>query len=157
MVAEEMRQIMAKLGFRWAACVLMLSLLAVLQGRGVSVLCSPVLCGACTARSRHASDPHESWSAFGQLKTPTEIRNLPEATTDPALCVLSYRTVKEMVGRADMLEADSEVFAKNSKLGGIDLSRLLTPAASLRPDAAQVRPSLSNTQHAIHRYSILGH
>eukprot|EP00878_Enallax_costatus_P000131 GHUV01000172.1.p1 GENE.GHUV01000172.1~~GHUV01000172.1.p1 ORF type:complete len:2326 (+),score=665.07 GHUV01000172.1:565-6978(+) len=51
---------------------------------------------------------------------------------------LGFRTVKEMVGRADMLEADSEVFAKNSKLGGIDLSRLLTPAASLRPDAAQV-------------------
>lgn len=51
-----------------------------------------------------------------------------------------YRTVKEMVGRADMLEADTDVFAKNPKLSGIDLSKLLTPAASLRPDAAQVRP-----------------
>lgn len=43
-----------------------------------------------------------------------------------------------MVGRADMLEADPEVFAKNPKLSGIDLDRLLTPAATLRPDAAQV-------------------
>lgn len=55
------------------------------------------------------------------------------------MCVwLPCRTVKEMVGRADMLEADPEVFEANPKLAGIDLSRLLTPAAELRPDAAQV-------------------
>jgi glutamate synthase (NADPH/NADH) len=51
------------------------------------------------------------------------------------------RTVKEMVGRADMLEPDADVFAANPKLQGIDLSRLLTPAAELRPEAAQVRCS----------------
>eukprot|EP00775_Hariotina_reticulata_P011473 gene11473-11617_t len=50
---------------------------------------------------------------------------------------MGFRTVKEMVGRADMLEPDPEVFEANPKLGGIDLSRLLTPAAELRPDAAQ--------------------
>lgn len=48
-----------------------------------------------------------------------------------------------MVGRADMLEPDAEVFAANPKLAGIDLSKLLTPAAELRPDAAQVRWCLS--------------
>lgn len=48
------------------------------------------------------------------------------------------RTVGEMVGRADMLEPDPEVFAAQPKLAGIDLSRLLTPAATLRPGAAQV-------------------
>jgi hypothetical protein len=52
---------------------------------------------------------------------------------------MGFRTVKEMVGRADMLEADPEVLASSPKLSGIDLSRLLKPAAELRPDAAQVR------------------
>jgi len=51
---------------------------------------------------------------------------------------MGFRTVKEMVGRADMLEADPEVIANNPKLEGIDLSRLLLPAATLRPDAPQV-------------------
>jgi glutamate synthase (NADPH/NADH) len=49
-----------------------------------------------------------------------------------------------MVGRADMLEPDADVFAANPKLQGIDLSRLLTPAAELRPDAAQVRTKLQD-------------
>ncbi|WIA23003.1 hypothetical protein OEZ85_001356 [Tetradesmus obliquus] len=51
---------------------------------------------------------------------------------------MGFRTVKEMVGRADMLEPDADVFAANPKLAGIDLSRLLQPAAELRPEAAQV-------------------
>ena len=51
---------------------------------------------------------------------------------------LGFRTVQEMVGRADMLEADPAVLASSPKLAGIDLSRLLLPAATLRPDAAQV-------------------
>eukprot|EP00879_Flechtneria_rotunda_P003043 GHRR01003263.1.p1 GENE.GHRR01003263.1~~GHRR01003263.1.p1 ORF type:complete len:2008 (+),score=728.67 GHRR01003263.1:1512-7535(+) len=51
---------------------------------------------------------------------------------------MGFRTVREMVGRADMLEPDADVFAANSKLKGIDLSRLLLPAAQLRPDAPQV-------------------
>lgn len=51
---------------------------------------------------------------------------------------MGFRTVKEMVGRADMLEADPDVIGANPKLAGIDLSRLLLPAATLRPDAPQV-------------------
>jgi hypothetical protein len=51
---------------------------------------------------------------------------------------MGFRTVKEMVGRADMLEPDPAVMDSNPKLAGIDLSRLLLPAATLRPDAPQV-------------------
>lgn len=51
---------------------------------------------------------------------------------------MGFRTVREMVGRADMLEADPDVINGNPKLSGIDLSRLLLPAATLRPDAPQV-------------------
>jgi glutamate synthase (NADPH/NADH) len=51
---------------------------------------------------------------------------------------MGFHTVKDMVGRADMLEADPEVMSANPKLAGIDLSRLLLPAATLRPDAPQV-------------------
>lgn len=50
---------------------------------------------------------------------------------------LGFATVQEMVGRADMLEADPEAAVKNPKLSGMDLSKLLTPAATLRPGAAQ--------------------
>ena len=50
---------------------------------------------------------------------------------------LGFASVQEMVGRADMLEADPEAAAKNPKLAGMDLSKLLTPAATLRPGAAQ--------------------
>lgn len=56
----------------------------------------------------------------------------------PQNTAMGFRTVKEMVGRADMLEADPEVMASNPKLAGIDLSKLLLPAATLRPDAPQV-------------------
>lgn len=51
---------------------------------------------------------------------------------------MGFRTVTEMVGRADMLEVDPDVVASNPKLAEIDLSGLLTPAATLRPGAAQV-------------------
>ena len=50
---------------------------------------------------------------------------------------LGFASVQEMVGRADMLEADPEAAAKNPQLAGMDLSKLLTPAATLRPGAAQ--------------------
>lgn len=50
---------------------------------------------------------------------------------------MGFRTVGEMVGRADMLAVDEEVVAANPKLAKVDLSKLLTPAASLRPGAAQ--------------------
>lgn len=50
---------------------------------------------------------------------------------------LGFRTVNEMVGRADMLEVDKEVIKNNEKLENIDLSLLLRPAADIRPGAAQ--------------------
>ena len=43
-----------------------------------------------------------------------------------------------MVGRADMLEADPETVAMNPKLDGVNLDKILTPAASLRPGVPQV-------------------
>ncbi|XP_058206159.1 glutamate synthase 1 [NADH], chloroplastic-like isoform X2 [Rhododendron vialii] len=50
---------------------------------------------------------------------------------------LGFRTIKEMVGRSDMLEMDMEVAKGNEKLKNIDLSLLLRPAADIRPGAAQ--------------------
>ena len=45
---------------------------------------------------------------------------------------MGFRTVNEMVGRADMLEVDQEVVKANPKLAKVDLSKMLTPAATLR-------------------------
>jgi glutamate synthase (NADPH/NADH) len=68
---------------------------------------------------------------------------------------MGFRTVKEMVGRADMLEADPDVINGNPKLSGIDLSRLLLPAATLRPDAPQVRYSCYDLlEHILFRVSL---
>lgn len=50
---------------------------------------------------------------------------------------LGLRTVREMVGRSDMLEVDKQVTKNNEKLDNIDLSSVLRPAAELRPEAAQ--------------------
>ncbi|KAJ9539597.1 hypothetical protein OSB04_026103 [Centaurea solstitialis] len=50
---------------------------------------------------------------------------------------LGFRTINEMVGRADMLEVDEDLVKNNEKLKNIDLSLLLQPAAGIRPDAAQ--------------------
>ncbi|CAI0449916.1 unnamed protein product [Linum tenue] len=50
---------------------------------------------------------------------------------------LGFRTLNEMVGRADMLEVDRDVVKNNEKLENIDLSLLLRPAADIRPGAAQ--------------------
>lgn len=40
-------------------------------------------------------------------------------------------------GRAELLEVDEEVMSEHYKTENIDLSALLTPAATLRPGAAQ--------------------
>ena len=45
--------------------------------------------------------------------------------------------VADLVGRADLLTPDTTTIAASPKLAGIDLSMLLTPAASLRPGAPQ--------------------
>lgn len=50
---------------------------------------------------------------------------------------MGFRTVNEMIGRADMLETNPDVVNGNDKLAGIDLSKILLPAAQLRPDAEQ--------------------
>lgn len=50
---------------------------------------------------------------------------------------LGFRTVTEMVGRADLLTVDEEVVNQNYKLEHIDLQKILLPAKTLRPDAAQ--------------------
>eukprot|EP00877_Chromochloris_zofingiensis_P004027 jgi/Chrzof1/13625/Cz08g04180.t1 len=51
---------------------------------------------------------------------------------------MGFKTVDEMVGRADMLEPDADVLNSNPKLTGIDLSKILMPAATLNPGAAQI-------------------
>ncbi|CAI5493255.1 unnamed protein product [Closterium sp. Naga37s-1] len=50
---------------------------------------------------------------------------------------MGFKTMDEMIGRADMLEQDMDLCNSNPKLQNIDLSVLLTPAATLRPGAAQ--------------------
>ena len=50
---------------------------------------------------------------------------------------MGFRTIDEMVGRADMLEVDPQVISSNPKLADIDLSRVLLPAATLRPGSPQ--------------------
>ncbi|KAG0588839.1 hypothetical protein KC19_2G273300 [Ceratodon purpureus] len=50
---------------------------------------------------------------------------------------LGIRKMDDLVGRADLLEVDEEVVAGNDKLANIDLSLLLRPAATIRPNAAQ--------------------
>lgn len=57
---------------------------------------------------------------------------------------MGFRTVKEMVGRADMLEVDPNVISANPKLADIDLSKILIPAASLRPEASQTCSKLQD-------------
>ena len=44
---------------------------------------------------------------------------------------LGFAKFNDMVGRADLLTVDQEVIDANSKLGNVDLSKLLTPAAAM--------------------------
>ncbi|KAG2492850.1 hypothetical protein HYH03_009004 [Edaphochlamys debaryana] len=54
------------------------------------------------------------------------------------LASLGMRSMDELVGRADLMEMDRQAVAEGGpKLAGIDLGRLLLPAASLRPGASQ--------------------
>ena len=52
------------------------------------------------------------------------------------MAVLGYTSVDELVGRSDLLVPDENVLGSRSKLHGIDLARILTPSASIRPGAA---------------------
>lgn len=50
---------------------------------------------------------------------------------------LGFRTVDEMIGRSDCLEQNPDLAESNPKAAAINLAKMLTPAATLRPGAAQ--------------------
>ena len=52
------------------------------------------------------------------------------------MAAMGYTSVDELVGRSDLLIPDAEVLGSRDKLHGIDLSKILTPSASIRPGAA---------------------
>ncbi|XP_002513554.2 glutamate synthase 1 [NADH], chloroplastic isoform X1 [Ricinus communis] len=78
-------------------------------------------------REKFAGEPEHVINFFFMLAE--ELREI--------ISQLGFRTLKEMVGRSDMLEVDKEVIKNNEKLENIDLSLLLRPAADIRPEAAQ--------------------
>ncbi|KAK9075382.1 hypothetical protein SSX86_003705 [Deinandra increscens subsp. villosa] len=78
-------------------------------------------------REKFAGEPEHVINFFFMLAE--EMREI--------MAEMGFRTVNEMVGRADMLEVDKDLTKANEKLRNIDLSLLLRPAADIRPDAAQ--------------------
>ncbi|KAL1822269.1 hypothetical protein ACET3Z_009047 [Daucus carota] len=78
-------------------------------------------------REKFAGEPEHVINFFFMLAE--EVREV--------MSQLGFRTINEMVGRADMLEMDKELMKNNEKLKNIDLSLLLRPAADIRPEAAQ--------------------
>ncbi|XP_073007350.1 glutamate synthase 1 [NADH], chloroplastic isoform X1 [Typha latifolia] len=78
-------------------------------------------------REKFAGEPEHVINFFFMLAE--EVREI--------MAQLGFRSLNEMVGRADMLEVDNEVVKSNEKLENIDLSLLLKPAAEIRPGAAQ--------------------
>ncbi|KXZ50144.1 hypothetical protein GPECTOR_17g780 [Gonium pectorale] len=79
-------------------------------------------------RAKFAGEPEHVINYFFMVAE--EVRGL--------LASMGLRNLDELVGRADLLETDRDAIAEGgAKLEGIDLSRLLTPAASLRPGASQ--------------------
>lgn len=78
-------------------------------------------------REKFAGEPEHVINFFFMLAE--EVREIMSG--------LGFRTLTEMIGRADMLELDREVVKNNDKLANIDLSLLLRPAAEIRPGAAQ--------------------
>ncbi|KAI3705734.1 hypothetical protein L1987_75975 [Smallanthus sonchifolius] len=78
-------------------------------------------------REKFAGEPEHVINFFFMLAE--EMREI--------MAEMGFRTVNEMVGRADMLEVDKDLTKDNEKLRNIDLSLLLRPAADIRPDAAQ--------------------
>jgi glutamate synthase (NADPH/NADH) len=52
------------------------------------------------------------------------------------MAAMGYTSVDELVGRSDLMEPDTDVLGERDKLHGIDLARILTPSASIRPGAA---------------------
>ena len=52
------------------------------------------------------------------------------------MAAMGYTSVDELVGRSDLMEPDTDIIGERTKLNGIDLSKILTPSASIRPGAA---------------------
>ena len=52
------------------------------------------------------------------------------------MAAMGYTSVDELVGRSDLMIPDADVINARGKLAGIDIERLLTPSASIRPGAA---------------------
>lgn len=78
-------------------------------------------------REKFAGEPEHVINFFFMLAE--EVREI--------MSQLGVRTITEMVGRSDLLEVDKELIKNNEKLKNIDLSLLLSPAADIRPEAAQ--------------------
>nr|QKY14997.1 glutamate synthase 1 [NADH] chloroplastic isoform X1 (GOSHI) [Polytomella parva] len=78
-------------------------------------------------RAKFAGEPEHVINYFFMIAE--EVREI--------LASLGLTSLEQLIGHADLLEQDKEATAASPKLSGIDLSRLLTPAASLRPGAAQ--------------------
>ncbi|KAG6469481.1 hypothetical protein ZIOFF_074203 [Zingiber officinale] len=78
-------------------------------------------------REKFAGEPEHVINFFFMLAE--EVRDI--------MSQLGFRTMTEMVGRADMLEIDKEVTSSNEKLRNIDLSLLLRPASDIRPGVPQ--------------------
>ena len=53
------------------------------------------------------------------------------------MAAMGFRSVDDMVGRADMLEVNPDVIQKYPRLAHINLDKILLPARTLRPEAAQ--------------------
>ena len=53
------------------------------------------------------------------------------------MAAMGFRNVDDMIGRADMLEVNQDVIKKYPRLAGINLDKILLPAASLRENVAQ--------------------
>ena len=53
------------------------------------------------------------------------------------MAAMGFRSVDDMIGRADMLEVNQDVIKKYPRLAGINLDKVLLPAASLRENVAQ--------------------
>jgi hypothetical protein len=53
------------------------------------------------------------------------------------MAAMGFRNVDDMIGRADMLEVNQDVIKKYPRLAGINLDKILLPAARLRENVAQ--------------------
>jgi glutamate synthase (NADPH/NADH) len=53
------------------------------------------------------------------------------------MAAMGFRNVDDMIGRADMLEVNQDVIKKYPRLAGINLDKILLPAATLRENVAQ--------------------